>query len=58
MVSVALTIGACGAPSSVTHVQGKLQMRGAETYSTGVVFEIPANLKIDCATLARSGLYP
>jgi hypothetical protein len=58
VVSVALTIAACGAPSSVTRVQGKLHVRGAETYSSGMVFDIPTNLNIDCATLARSGLYP
>jgi hypothetical protein len=57
-VSTALTIAACGTPSKLTRLLGKLHVVGTETYSGDVLFEIPANLNVDCGTLARSGLYP
>lgn len=32
-------------------------MTGSDPYTSDVVFEIPANVKVDCATFAQRGLY-
>jgi hypothetical protein len=56
-LATAWLTAACGAPAIGARLQGTLAVTGSDPYTSGVVFEIPANLTVDCATFAQRGLY-
>jgi hypothetical protein len=53
---IAVMASACGASPS-TRLTADVEIAGDERLAGPAVFDIPANLGVDCATYARRGLY-